>query len=213
MENGVLLKYTAHAIVSASRLIRWDELQSLQIPPNRQPWTAQEDAFLSTFVNCEGASRWTIVASFLPGRNPKQCRERWHHQLDPSIKREAWSVNEDELLVTLQQKLGNAWSRIAAYLPGRTDNAIKNRWHSARFKARMQHAGYQRLPSGNLTTERQSCLMMPQPRGSGVEAETSFSPVQLSLATSVDDDLTGMWADVAACLLDNPYDGDGHDGE
>ncbi|KAJ8525431.1 hypothetical protein ON010_g15683 [Phytophthora cinnamomi] len=117
--------YVASAVPNHSKAscsARWDELQT---PLTRHPWSIQEDEFLRTFVGCDGASQWAIVGSHLSGRNAKQCRGRWHHQLDPSIKREAWSADEDTLLVTLQRKFGNAWSRMAAYLPGRRDNAIK----------------------------------------------------------------------------------------
>eukprot|EP01082_Thalassiosira_pseudonana_P010248 g9127.t1 g9127 contig35:95781-96134(-) len=32
---------------------------------------------------------------------------------------------------TLQKQFGNKWKKIPAYLPGRSDNDIKNRWYSS----------------------------------------------------------------------------------
>lgn len=31
--------------------------------------------------------RWTAIAAEMPGRVGKQCRERWHNQLCPDLKR------------------------------------------------------------------------------------------------------------------------------
>jgi hypothetical protein len=91
-------------------------------------WTDDEDRILTVSVAGYGTGSWKIVASALPGRTGKQCRERWTHQIDPSLNRDSWTPEEDAVLIRQQQVCGNQWSRIAKYFRGRTCSGVKNRW-------------------------------------------------------------------------------------
>ncbi|KAG5188105.1 Homeodomain-like protein, partial [Tribonema minus] len=108
---------------------RWQK--ALNPDVHKGPWTAKEDAKVIEVVAALGAQKWTKVASFLPGRIGKQCRERWHNHLSPDVKKEPWRDEEDRVIVAKQSQWGNKWADISAHLPGRTDNAIKNRWNSS----------------------------------------------------------------------------------
>lgn len=92
-------------------------------------WTTEEDNSLLVLV-AENPKNWGHVARGIPGRTAKQCRERYHNHLDPSIKKGDWTQIEDTVIIQQQDLLGNKWAEISKYLPGRTENSVKIRWKS-----------------------------------------------------------------------------------
>ena len=77
---------------------RWLELKSSSFA-SKGPWTKEEDNILRQQVLTNGPRNWSAVAEALPGRIGKQCRERWHNHLDPNIKKEKWSPEEDRIIL------------------------------------------------------------------------------------------------------------------
>lgn len=101
-------------------------------------WTPHEDEVLKEVVRSNGGpGQWKLVAQTfqqLTGtsiRSPRICRERYLVHLDPRINKNEWTEEELRILKDAHIKYGTAWSKIAALLPGRTDNAIKNRFYSS----------------------------------------------------------------------------------
>ncbi|XP_027347361.1 transcription factor MYB106-like [Abrus precatorius] len=105
------------------------------------PWTPEEDQKLMAYIEEFGHGSWrALPAKAGLQRCGKSCRLRWTNYLRPDIKRGKFSLQEEQTIIQLHALLGNRWSAIAAQLPKRTDNEIKNYWNT-HLKKRLTRMG------------------------------------------------------------------------
>ncbi len=96
----------------------------------------QQDALLLSMVELHGLNQWTKVASAFPGRESKQCCERYgrapivlsplnfgvhglktvsyryKHHLSPDIIKDAWTRHDDLAIVKGHSLMGNKWAEM-----------------------------------------------------------------------------------------------------
>jgi hypothetical protein len=99
-------------------------------------WAEDEDSKLKDAVQRHGDKDWIAISTLVPGRTPRQCWNRWHVVLNPSIDRTnrrmgKWTADEvKKLKDAVQTNGGKNWGAIAALVPGRTKTQCSKRWNT-----------------------------------------------------------------------------------
>lgn len=95
----------------------------------RKFFSPEEDRKLAAAALAFRQGSWNKIAECVPGRTPKQCRDRWVNYLQPSLKFEPWTDEEDRLLVSLVNSYGTHFAQMKKNFPNRSTNSLKNRWY------------------------------------------------------------------------------------
>lgn len=165
-------------------------------------WSPEEDEKLFNYITRFGVGCWSSVPK-LAGlqRCGKSCRLRWINYLRPDLKRGMFSQQEEDLIMSLHEVLGNRWAQIAAQLPGRTDNEIKNFWNSC-LKKKLMKQGI------DPTTHKPLLINEVEAKDEKKNTETTCLNIPQSQGVPI---MSGLGSQGPAFLVDdsNYYDGSG----
>lgn len=134
--NEIAANFHDHNAIDC--LTKWQTLTNPPVIKGKGSWTAEEDQILREKRGLYGR-KWAKIAAHLPGRQGKQCRERFVNHLDPELKKGEWSDDEEAILIAMHEHHGNRWANISKQLPGRSDNDVKNHWYSTIQRKFQQH--------------------------------------------------------------------------
>lgn len=116
----------------------------------RRRFTESEDILILHLIKKIGIHNWNTIAKFLPGRTGKQCRDRFYNYLKEPHTFLPWTKEEDDMLLRLLKIVGPKWAAISKYIPKRSGNDLKNRWHKHLSK---EHSNILNQNDANSTTD------------------------------------------------------------
>ncbi|PSR89459.1 Transcription factor like [Actinidia chinensis var. chinensis] len=160
-------------------------------------WSPEEDEKLFNHITRFGIGCWSTVPK-LAGlqRCGKSCRLRWINYLRPDLKRGMFSQQEEDLIISLHEARGNRWAQIAAQLPGRTDNEIKNFWNSCLKKKLMKKGidpNTHKLVIDKEERERENSSMAAAASSAAMSSTILWAQIAAQLPGRTDNEIKNFW--------------------
>ncbi|KAL2218700.1 MYB family conidiophore development protein FlbD [Thermoascus aurantiacus ATCC 26904] len=138
----------------------------------RGPWVPEEDEALLRLVREQGPHNWVRISQHMRYRSPKQCRERFHQNLKPTLNRDPITPEEGMMIERMVNEIGKRWAEIARRLGNRSDNAVKNWWNGSMNRKRRSLA----QQNGHTSRTSNGRVQPPYPKAS----MTTSSPADRS---------------------------------
>ena len=157
-------------------------MSSEENKPRKIPkFSPEEDRRLTyLIVECKHTN-WVTIAALMPGRNVRQCRERWRHVLCKKASNTEWTEDEDKLLMDKYKEYGRKWNHIQTSLPNHTVVQVKNR-----IKFLLNEDPHPRKHSKKYLNKVNSAIQQPvieiQPPTEQIEENIIQSPIQEEVA-------------------------------
>ena len=102
----------------------------MSVAYKKGPWSTAEDAQLLHLIQITGPAQWVKISQQMGTRSAKQCRERYHQNLKPTLRHDPITAEEGRIIEQLVEQMGKRWADIARKLNNRSDNHVKNWWNS-----------------------------------------------------------------------------------
>lgn len=119
----------------------------------KRKFSPEEDLILKREIALHGPRKWDKIALSLPGRTGRQCRDRFHNYLNPTLTNGPWTKEEDKLLEEKVSEIGQHWNKIIRFFRGRSTNNVKNRWYT--YISKQKKDEFQTLSGKNTNKNRQ----------------------------------------------------------
>ena len=103
--------------------------KEIPIKWKKNKFTPEEDKKLQNLIQKYGAGDWLNISQMMGTRNPRQCRERWNNYLNPQLRVDPWTIEEDKTIQTLYTEYGAQWNTFVSFFVDRSSCDIKNRYY------------------------------------------------------------------------------------
>lgn len=128
----------------------------------KRVFTPEEDMALKDFVSQYGCD-WKLIASRLPSRTPRSCKERYYNYIAPGPQQE-WTKKEDEILMAIHHEPSTSWKPITSKFRHRSAQSVKNRYNLLHPETRKK--GAETPPKGLPSASTTETLPKEPPTGS-----------------------------------------------